>query len=88
MPAFDRDLHRLAQGEPYVALRHTVGERLIRRAVSKAVDHEVAKQSPAVLFAELGRHGPSEFARSHRDSIGDRPGERCPFPVVNGTRKR
>ena len=81
MPALDRDLHRLAESEPHVALRNASGKRLIRGAVSETVDHEVTEQSPAVLLAELGRHSSSEFARAHRDSIGDRPDNRCPLPI-------
>src|SRR5690242_15979088 len=53
VPALDGHLHRLAEGEPHVTLRYAFAQCLVTRAVSELVDHQVAQQRPAVLFAEF-----------------------------------
>ena len=69
VPALDWHFHRLAQREPHLAFWHAGGQRLVTRTVAELVDDKVSQQRPAVLFSELSGHGPSEFARTHRDSI-------------------
>lgn len=78
VPSLSGNFHRIAQSDPDVTFGDAGGQRLVSGSVPEPVEHEIAKKGSPVLVAELGGHRPSEFTRSHRDSIRDGAERRAP----------
>lgn len=62
VPALARDVGCLAQGDPDRACGYAGADRLLCRKATHIAENEVAREHPAVGFAEFDLNGPPEFA--------------------------